>query len=126
MKISEYRIGNLVELFGVVATIQRSDFSETEHGIAIESGKPIKLTGKWLENFGFRKRQNDYLLETEHFKLFAQEDTTFNSCCFFINRKMSMTENQVDFICNCQYVHRLQNLYFALSGDELVVSSLVA
>lgn len=126
MKISEYRIGNLVDLFGTIATIQRADFSETEHGIAIDSGKPIKLTGQWLENFGFQKRQNDYILETEHFKLFAQEDTTFDSGAFFINRKMSMSENQVDFICNCQYVHRLQNLYFSLSGQELVVSSLVA
>jgi len=126
MKISEYRIGNLVDLFGTIATIQRSDFSKTEHGIAIESGKPIKLTGQWLKNLGFQKRQNDYVLETKHFTLFAQEDTTFNSGCFFINRKMEMSRNQVDFICNCQYVHSLQNLYFSLSGDELFVSSLVA
>lgn len=87
---------------------------------------PILLTDEWLEKFGFKKRGNEYILDTQHFKLFAQEDTTFNSGCFFITRKMEISPNQVDFICNCRYVHRFQNIYYALSGEELIISCLVA
>ena len=95
MKANELRIGNYVNLFGLTATVQADDFNMTEHGIAIEQGKPILLTEEWLERFG--KIQWLYKDIDEYF-------VWFNGDKIYI-----------------KFVHTLQNLYFALTGEELKI-----
>jgi hypothetical protein len=67
---------------------------------------PIPLTEEWLVRFGFEKSSNGY------FK-FPLEIRGLNLVFFgnkFSKRGLNLT---------IQHVHQLQNLYFALTGEEL-------
>jgi hypothetical protein len=109
MKANELRIGNYVDLFGMTATVQPDDFNLREHGIAIEQGKPIPLTEEWLNRFGATKYSND----THHIAFMWIINIDNNTWEIRVN---------LDFLlCEIQHVHQLQNLYFALTGEELKI-----
>jgi hypothetical protein len=109
MKASELRIGNKV-LFsenGKVFTV----FEIAKNGIVvgdeieytwieIDQFEGIKLTEEWLLKFNFEKSSYGY--ESEMLTIgfdFRQEKTGVK----------------------IEYVHQLQNLYFALTGNELEI-----
>lgn len=126
MKASELRLGNYVDLFGKIAYITKSDFSETDYGIAIESGKPILLTEKWLCDFGFNKVDDinsviayfwiginpvthGWLFDLKWLKdIYQKQPYPLQGFPFYKNGHFQI-----------KYVHQLQNLYFALTGEEL-------
>jgi len=71
--------------------------------------EPIPLTEEWLLKFGFEKNDNNQFILME-----GSVDILFNKdlngwTCDGINFSINMTE----------HVHQLQNLYFALTGEEL-------
>ena len=77
----------------------------------------IPLTEDWLLTFGFElKNNNNY----------------FNAIKYGIwHNKQKREPYQIGFYCaisdvKLDYVHELQNLYFALTGEELVVSDSVS
>lgn len=121
MKATELRIGNLVKW----------NYEESSDGNAypVEYGyelddiknnpnivKPIPLTEEWLERFGFEKT-------TSGISAFLKtESVTFWWGGHFVN--MSDNETQYNLV-NVSYVHQLQNLYFALTGEELTGKELV-
>jgi hypothetical protein len=129
IKASELRIGNLVSqngFFGYVYSIesalprQEQRFSDKDlvtlfdNGITtvqIDEIKPIPLTEKGLINFGFSELEK-------------------NSRTFFVNNKFKLEMSNGGNIyynkIRIPYVHSLQNLYFALTGVELQLSSNVA
>jgi hypothetical protein len=111
---NELRIGNWVEILGdsnrldFFTTIQPSSFSVNID----KTCGPIPLDEDWLLKFGFKKDNEfyyilDYCIEQYldtkvwKFSVYTYEDTWH-----FINTGI-------------QYVHQLQNLYFALTGTEL-------
>lgn len=75
--------------------------------------KPIMLTKDWLINFGFNwADDNNEFLELKPFRTFkfhSDYSNDFSTVAFRIND----TEKEINF------VHQLQNLYFALTGTEL-------
>ncbi len=80
--------------------------------------QPIPLTEEWLLKFGFNKEPD---------KSFTKRDIAI-----FLDKRFSsnlfMQENQGDFTwfsyeCKIEYVHQVQNLYFALTGEELILKS---
>ncbi|MDV3470858.1 hypothetical protein CMV02_02890 [Elizabethkingia anophelis] len=75
--------------------------------------KPIELTEDWLLKFGFSKiRYTDKKLNY-YSKGFVK--------CYIENSNIFF-----DVIQGCiqvKYVHQLQNLYFALTGEELTIKS---
>ena len=109
MKANELRIGNYVDLFGMTATVQADDFNMTEHGIAIEQGKPIPLTEEWLKRLGATKNR-DTTFYIEEINWLELNGDIWDVC---------LVEGYT--ITQIQYVHQLQNLYFALTGDELKI-----
>jgi len=115
MKATELRIGNYVNLYGTVATIQRADFYEGElkHGIAIDSGKPIQLTEEWLLKFGFMKMNT---LDEPDEKFYINGGLTVRLYKGKIKPYFFLPKDR-----NIDYVHQLQNLYFALTGNELEI-----
>jgi hypothetical protein len=121
MKANEFRIFNLVYLCK----------NGIEKEYSIDSGfdlykldesdcndiKPIPLTDEWLLKFGFIFESEDegYLdLSNENrifINLYNQENRTY-------------LENDLGDIIDLpkiEYVHTLQNLYFALTGEELIL-----
>jgi hypothetical protein len=119
MKASELRIGNLVDLGNRIAKVIEInhlacvvvDLEETQDTIEdYERTKPIPLTEEWLVNFGFDKLP--IVFESKKFYLYKQD----NSDIWRLNHSGTNAH-----ITTLKYVHQLQNLYFALTGEELVV-----
>ena len=126
MKLSanELRIGNNVDLYGTTATVKRHDFGGPNGGgLAVDKGKPIPLIEEWLIKFGFKIN--------EDFGFDSGEDTCYD---IYSNGKLSIADvngvyklwieiDQDDWYnfswTKIEYVHQLQNLYFALTGFEL-------
>ena len=105
------------------------DFKETgyEFGAKIETEvEPIPLNEEWLLKFGFKKNI-DYELINEYGKL--SESNARRGVGLYFNDGEWFVTFREDVGCGwndlneINYVHQLQNLYFALTGDELTISN---
>ena len=115
MKASELRIGNWVEIQGLESKIILVDtegcICENEYCEDFENNnitqnlQPISLTEEWLERFG---------CELIGFDI-TKGDVGFD---FWLVPKWSDYSISV----NLEHVHQLQNLYFALTQEELKCS----
>lgn len=109
MKANELRIGNFVSKDG---EIYEADFITIR---MTENYEPIPLTEEWLIKFGFESINTHGLVTFDKGRLsihlpcshYKNGRTYFNSWCII--------EHSV------KYVHQLQNLYFALTGEELTI-----
>ena len=113
IEAKDLRIGNKVDLYGSIATIETVDFAGI--GIAIKEGKPIPLTEEWLLKFGFvytddvENLNRDYKLQ--EFEIQLHLDVNDFICC-----------NTIPNYVQIKYVHQLQNLYFDLTNEELTLN----
>lgn len=119
MRATELRIGNyLLDEEG--DQIQIEEVSPFLHGCKYrwdwcKTFKPIPLTEEWLKKFGF--------------SLFGEAATDSKSpedwywvtgkCNFPSIGNLSWVAYLGNINVRCKYVHQLQNLYFALTGEEL-------
>jgi hypothetical protein len=123
MEATELRIGNLVNYLIIDEMDERKKWFEVSEidydDLRIIQNKhevnqdyqPIELTEEWLLKFGFILNSNRYYLG----------DIVYE----FINYTISLTAD--DPYCShevknkIKYVHELQNLYFALTNQELTI-----
>ena len=75
--------------------------------------KPIPITEEWLLKLGFHK-----IAEDDFDKTFGIGQISIRKSKLYISDKSGVYLNQKR-IAIIQYVHQLQNLYFALTGQEL-------
>jgi hypothetical protein len=112
MKASELRIGNLVKYKHLSESSSISAFDISQISDDNSNVEPIRLTEEWLLKFGFKKDlENDLYLES-------------TSTSFFVwqNKRVELLDNKNNIcISHCKYVHQLQNLYLALTGEELIL-----
>ena len=111
MKASELRIGNyLVDREERLCRVQtlRPYWNESQiEATAIKGpqtslpNKPIPLTEEWLKKFGFKEKTHTFVFGNISIKQQTKS-------CFFYHTGF-----------NLRYVHQLQNLFFALTGEEL-------
>lgn len=89
------------------------DVTPTGYGIALSFVEPIPLTEDWLLKFGFKKSKHWYTFE----------DIAISTDMTRLTQKVNgmYVEFYNQFKCP-EYVHQLQNLYFALTGEELTIS----
>jgi hypothetical protein len=125
MKAKDLRIGNLVYFN---EELLKFDF---ESGWNFDFIKPIPLTKEWLLKFGFEKviyesdetgYGNDYELDIKGVGLISYSDDF--SCALFGSKESS--KDELGFLPNwdnCKHVHQFQNLYFALTGQELTLNN---
>jgi len=118
MKASELRIGNwfkediLEQTFAQITAEQILDFYDDPLD---DFYKSTPLTEEWLLKFGFKyqKTYNNYAVKAgDYFNSVKQDGEEWiysndesNACCYELR--------------SIKYVHQLQNLYFALTGEEL-------
>ena len=116
MKLNELRIGNwyLSTKFQVPVMCEVGDFYEiyrradgsSEYTVN-DIFQPLPLTEEWLLKFGLTKfdSQGGYCKVTDdyNFVVFTILGGYDNDVCLY----------------TIEYVHQLQNLYFALTGEEL-------
>ncbi len=81
--------------------------------------EPIPLTEEWLLKFGFEKREHfgQQNFFKEKFMIEEALSRVFDNGLSF--RIIIDSQNSVH-TANIKYVHQLQNLYFALTGNELI------
>ena len=121
MKAQELRIGNW---------FRGDDTSQGHHQITAyeifdfhtdpldDYYQPIPLTEEWLLKFGEIKAPNSTIY-------CGDQDT--ESYVWKVNLKEHYVYEGIDAMCNIiswqpiKYVHQLQNLYFALTGEELTI-----
>jgi hypothetical protein len=137
MKATELRLGNLINIGGntldtyqtykptkVTLAILNEIAGENEErpDAVLSVFQPIPLTEEWLLKVGLLKDGYDFCMEREKYK----QDS---SCNFFVRRKkkyfMPCTHG-VGYCNLCmlkaiKYVHQLQNICFALTGNELTI-----
>jgi hypothetical protein len=114
MQSKELRIGNWIshtpsknettDANFIVSEINMFD-GNTINGLESEDCEPIPLTEKLFLKFGFEKR--DSFFEHWNFGLSIYKDGNY------------FESDQLPMFIKLQYVHQLQNLYFALTGEEL-------
>lgn len=125
MEAKELRIGNWVEdLFNKrnpEKTQVDLDLFQAINNF-IRSGqpyplKPIPLTEEWLEKFGFQyDYEGNLFLEPIH------DDAEANFYFHWEVDELVLRDSFEDvFMSRLNYVHQLQNLYFALCGEELTI-----
>lgn len=126
MKLKELRIGNYIKLmlndekFAIVqVTLNDFDAIDNKKGVY----KPLPLTEDWLLKHGFSVKNFDYSIPISECKVVwltlipQDEECTAYSVC--VTQTDEDQENQNAFLSDINYVHQLQNLYFALTGKEL-------
>ena len=121
MKASELRIGNYVYHEVWKNDIPLGIFNIANFEAGLESIKPIPLTEEWLLRFGFELKEEFYqegLLDTFMFHKDNIVDVEFSDN----HKKLYWYDNYSSiYHQDILYVHQLQNLYFALTGEELTI-----
>lgn len=76
---------------------------------------PIPLTEEWLLKFGFKGEE----------RFFEINDNAFRVVKYISvpgwGFRIGMSNDEFLMLTRIEYVHQLQNLYFALTGEELTV-----
>ena len=117
IRASELRINNIVEADGIIQRVYRiwqngAELVEQEDGdddldYHENDIHPIPLTEEWLLKFGFTKE----VLGWKHWNLDLY--LYLDNGCF--------ESEQLPMFIYLKYVHQLQNLYFALTNEELCI-----
>ena len=111
MKANELRIGSWHIWCGVECQMDAETFGSMVYGV-LES-TPIPLTEEWLLKFGFEV--NTPNLRWMHPVLLSEVYKTESGGLTLLQNGTHLTNNPI------LYVHQLQNLYFALTGEELTI-----
>jgi hypothetical protein len=120
MKASELRIGNYYDQFGNIHQVNGTIISQLETAPVGQLWcKPIPLTEEWLLKFGWGKGEFDseYVDNVSLKQAILSYDVNAKVLCIITNQ-------DVIEITHIHYVHQLQNLIHALTGEELTISNI--
>jgi hypothetical protein len=113
MKANELRIGNWINRDSENEELRLWHFYKIAECVFDEDDlKPIPLTEEWLLKFGFKKIQG-YICGEKIVYYYVKEDLEYD-----LTSGECMIEN---FTINLDKVHELQNLYFAIYSEELIL-----
>jgi hypothetical protein len=119
MKASELRIGNLVGSIGIEYLVWKIDglgnIQGIDNGTTFNLDKttyPIKITEEFLKQFGFNQLNGSY---------WERNGVGF-IVGYAVDGSMVVGNSFGARHCHYYYVHQLQNLYFALTGEELTLN----
>lgn len=120
MDARELRIENLVldpdgmvsKILSISTESNSTDgkyYLENDYNGHPEDLRSIPLTEEWLLKLGFEKKSGNEFEKGRFIYRFQQRDLIIEGFEYDYN----------GIICHPEYVHQLQNLYFALTGEEL-------
>lgn len=120
MKANELRIGNYILLQGFTKPTKVFIIDTTEQSTQTKAS-PIPLTEEWLLKFGFKRFEttdingHDIIKPME--KTIYYEKDRFTIVRWGINTPLFFSSHHLRI--EIKYVHQLQNLYFALTSEDL-------
>lgn len=124
----ELMIGNLIEYAGVICEVEEIHKKTiTTNGVnaPISSFLSIPLTEEWLLKFGFIKDED--LGDMIYYQM-PEKKRGYGVC--FDHDEIVLYHYNILGITNLIYdsehfqnVHQLQNIYFALTGEELTINN---
>lgn len=128
VKANELRIGNLIirkDLGNgnerIETIIELGEKAVTSGPVKVicqySSLNPIPLTEEWLLKFGFIKESD---ISGEFFSISKHRVYLFKETFEF--ELNTHDEHRFNLFKSFQYVHQLQNLYFALTGEDLIIT----
>lgn len=119
MRANELRIGNLILLNeNTIISVSEMTVYNMIHRAESADYKPIPLTEEWLLRFGWGKGEFD----SEYMDNVSLKEEALS---YNVDAKMLIIETPYHNleINHIKYVHQLQNLYFALTGNELTIKT---
>jgi hypothetical protein len=133
MTARELRIGNYVKCgvhYPIIEVAQlfidSYQFSRADGmrgSLTYQSSEGIPLTEEWLLKFGFEK--HGLLNHTYFFNKKLDAKFSFGNYARDSTRNLMVGTMEPIYSHRLQYVHQLQNLYFALTGSELTIKETV-
>ncbi len=130
MNVREFRIGNYIvdyetepnQIHWQIEQIRPSSLQSKNLGASFRNNscwtldpEPIELTEEWFVNFGLvcdKDKGVTFLYSYSFYIVYEAED---DYCVYeYVND---------NFITSVKYVHQLQNLYFSLTGEELILNN---
>ena len=129
INVNELKIGNIVGIaefmnFKIAKVLEiRKERVLVEEKVGIYSSKnhkiiPVQITEDLLLKLGFEKSfKNDYW-----FSIRIGDKRLLVSILGNIEIE-KWDKTMISFLSVCEYVHQLQNLFFSLTGEELVFST---
>lgn len=140
MVTTELRINNLIEFEGKKCSVREIDangmrlwFEEDgeDEWIDIFQLSSIPLTEEWLVKFGFVK-MNDLLLYSKKFprnlpyalSVYKYQDEQWVASLTWTKRWDDVRSVILPMTDTHEYVHKLQNLWYALTNEELKIENI--
>jgi len=129
----DFRIGNIIEHNGeikAISSLHEDDTFRTKKGDLFEgcfricTAEPVKITVEWLVKFGFKLTEGGYV---KRFSRFGDDEKSFLATeynpvmkrwLFVVGSDNSETVVAINAF---EFLHQLQNLYFSLTGEELIL-----
>ena len=110
MKANELRVGNYFQWIKIASMgIGKDVITKDNHYTYEDFKEPIPLTEEWLVRFGWVKsKEQNYFWEDNNFTIL------FDDSGFYIESFIGKLR--------IKYVHSLQNLYHALTGEDLTIT----
>jgi hypothetical protein len=116
--INDLRIGNYTKIFHRSGKGKKILVITVKDLLQIESGSlevfPIDLVDAWLPRFGFSHEENVF----HHFNLSPGYVVHEPTGRFFMKKSFRMNEHPI------LYVNQFQNLFYGLTGEELMLRDL--
>lgn len=134
LQSKDFRIGNYYNFEDTTGLIlEQVEYIDT-HCVDVNPFdliKPIKITNDWLLDFGFEKIdyykfrlifQGSYIelknVDESEGEPYTKDGNITDWVCFY-----GLEDDESTTLCYPNYIHELQNLYFALTGEELELKS---
>jgi len=117
MKAKHYRVGNFIKFGELRHRVTHHDIrnlyeSELINKVPSSSYSDIPLTEDWLLKIGFEK-----INHIHGYSFYSLSKSKKNKC--HIDIYDTKTKCMGYSVNHCEYVHQLQNLFFAITGTEL-------
>jgi hypothetical protein len=121
IKANELRIGNYAYREGIIVTVDGRSIMDAEAGLV--AYQAISLTEEWLVRFGFNENYSSGVK-----KKYFHHSLLYNggNALAYVIYSKEPEKNGILFWGNavplCYNVHQLQNLFHALTGQELTIT----
>jgi len=123
---NELRVGNWVQFRHTETPVRITlgDFVREYNDEHLEDYEPIPLTEEWLLKFGFENKGHGF---SDNIYYKQEELLNWGHRVIMSNTGIVLQHgfmNQWSELTSVEYVHQLQNLFHALTGEELTIKTI--